>query len=129
MKKTIKSIIMLLLVATMLVSLTACGNKLVATKTNKEMGMTIEETVEIKFKDKKASETKITYEFFNSSEAIIYHDTISMGVLPEGVTIERKDKSVIVKYSEEYYSSFGDLGRTTKAEIKEDLEKNGYIVK
>ena len=69
MKKTLKLLAVVALLLIMLVGLTGCGNKIVATKESEEMGVTYEEKLEIKLKKDKIDTVKVTMTFDDKDTA------------------------------------------------------------
>ena len=65
MKKTAKSVLLFMVMAMLLLALTGCGNKIVATKDSDEG----KETIEIKFKGDKADKVTMSYTFKDKDDA------------------------------------------------------------
>lgn len=126
MRKVIKSIILITIIGAILISLTACGNKLVATITEEETG--VKETREIEFKSGKASRVKWTMEFSDEATAMT---TFSMLVpqAPEGSTEQNGNKVTVDVTAKEFEELGGPLGGETKEDIQKYLEEAGHEVK
>lgn len=140
MKKTIKSIALLLIMGVMLFLLVGCGgDKLVATKTTEDdvMGLgKYEEKIEVTFKDDKVNEVKMTYEFEKEESAknmaALFNLGASMsGEEMEGLKVEQKGKKLIMNMDAKTFAQ--QEGATdeemTKEAIKASLEEEGYTVK
>ena len=129
MKKTLRNIVLLVIIGVILVTLTACGNKLTATQTVTKDGTTTKETIEVEFKKDKAVNLKKTLEFEDEEIAMVYFQLMEM-ILPDGC-VTKNDKEVIVKLSEEYLEGFEDVidVRASKKDVKKQLEDEGYKVK
>lgn len=140
MKKVLKSVVLLLIIGMVLVLLTGCGgNKLVATKTTEDdfMGLgKYEEKVELKFKNDKVSEVKMTYEFEKEeaaeSMAAIFNLGASMAEEElEGLEVEQKGKKVIMTMDAAMFAEQEGVSdeEMTKEAMKAALEEEGYTVK
>lgn len=140
MKKTIKSVALLLIMGVMLFLLAGCGgDKLVATKTTEDdvMGLgKYEEKIEVTFKDNKVNEVKMTYEFEKEESAknmaALFNLGASMsGEEMEGLKVEQKGKKLIMNMDAKTFAQ--QEGATdeemTKEAIKASLEEEGYTVK
>ena len=109
MKKTIKSSLLLIVMAVILFALTGCANsKLVATKSNNEAGMKYEEKIEVTFKNKLAKKFKMTMEFEDESTAKLLGEYLK---------------------NEEGFKQDGKKEELTRDYLKKELEKEGYKVK
>ena len=134
MKKTLKS---LLLVAFMLVTLLAlpgCGDKLVATRETEEMGVKMEEEIEVSFKDDKVNKVKMTYTFDSKEQAEAMKSLFSLGMSMNGETtnldIKQKGKKLTIEADAEAYAELaGEDVDISKDELREQLEEEGYTVK
>lgn len=127
MKKLLKGAILAALMLVMVVALTGCGNKLVATKTSTENGVEVKEKHELKFKGDKLDSIKMTYEFSNEASAAEMGAFMQLA-FPE-VEIDGKKVSMTLT-PEDYVSGFGDSEEDmTKEAIKSLLEEEGYTVK
>jgi len=130
MKRVLKNVVLLMILAVILMTLTACGNTVTGTKTiTTETGEKIEETIEIEFKNDKAIKIKKTFEYESAEVAAVWFDAISM-ILPEGC-VTHNGKKVVIELSEEYIKDFGEAveSTATKKEVKAQLESEGYKVK
>lgn len=128
MKKVIKSVALLSIMIMAVAFLAGCGNKLVATKTTDDEYMgKYDEKIEIKFKNDKADEVKMTYTFDNEDSA---KSLASMYSLLGGdeIKVDQKGKSVVMTMSAEDFGGTGE-DAMTKDEIKASLEEQGYTVK
>ena len=144
MKKTLKIIALIAIMLVAVLTLTGCGNKLVATKdveaTSTEPKHS--EKIEISFKDDKVNKVKMTYTFENKDDAKEFVDSynalISLASAfaseEESVslpTMEQNGKKAIIEMDSEMYSEMSEETESemTKDEIKESLEEEGYTVK
>ena len=131
MKKIAKSLLLVLIMATMLLALTGCGgNKLVATKSSDEY----EEKIEISFKDDKIKEVVMTMEFDEESKAEEFVALFKLlGEEAEGIEVEQKNKKVVITLDAETFAEMegidADDKSMSKEEIKKSLEEDGYKVK
>lgn len=131
MKKTLKSALLIMFLATILFALTGCGgSKLVATKENDDSFLgKYEEKLEIKFKNKKADEMKQTLTFDNEDDAKKVYDAYNSGMI-DGAEVEQKGKKVIITMDVEKFIGEGDDDESlSKDSIKKELEEDGYKVK
>lgn len=135
MKKSLKILLIIAFIATLLLTLTGCGNKLVATKTTNEDGTEYNEKLEISFKKDKIDKVKWTYTFENEEDAETmkgYSDLMFafFGEDVEGLDIEQNGKKIIMKLDEEMFAKMeGNDSEVSKEELKEELEEEGYTVK
>lgn len=138
MKKTIKNIALVLVMGIMLVLLTGCGgNKLVATKTSEDDTMgKYNEKIEITFKNNKANEIKMTYEFEDKSNADSMYSLLNLGMAMageevEGLKVEQDDKKVIMTMDSKAFEEQEGTNdeEMTKDALKAKLEEQGYKVK
>jgi len=127
MKKILKGVIFSILMLVMVVALTGCGNKLVATKTSTEDGVEINEKHEIKFKGDKLDSIKMIYEFSDEASAAEMGEFMQLA-FPE---VEIDGKKVTMNLSpEDYAAGFEESEEDiTKESIKALLEEEGYTVK
>ena len=137
MKKTIKSLLLLSIMAIILLALTGCGgNKLVATKSSDgdDIFGKYEEKIEISFKDDKANEIVWTMEFEEEENAETlaeffdeYQDEM------EGLEVKQKGKKVILTMDSKAFAEQEGLSEDdnslSREEIKKSLEEDGYEVK
>lgn len=136
MKKTLKVLLLVAFMAVVLLALTGCGDKLVATRETEEDGMKVEEKIEISFKKDKISKVKMTYKFDSEKNAELMAGIFNMGMAMAeeedmGFDVKQKGKKVIVKLDAEAYAEMSgeDMEEVSKDEIKESLEEEGYKVK
>ena len=107
MKKTAKSILLMLVMAVMLVALTACGgNKLVAIKEYSEDDSffgAYTETIEIKFKNDVADKVTMTMEFEDKDKAEAIASVYKLaGDEMEGVETKTSGKKFIMTMDADY---------------------------
>ncbi len=127
MKKLLKGVILVALMLAMVVALTGCGNKLVATRTSTENGVEMKEKHELKFKGDKLDSIKMTYEFSDEASAAMMGGLMKLAI-PD-TEIDGKKVTMNLK-AEDYASEFGDSEEDiTKEAIKASLEEEGYTVK
>lgn len=121
MKKLFKSLIIVALMLVMVLALTGCGNKVVATKDSEDG----KEKIEIKFKDDKVDSVKWVIECEDETTAAF------MGALMKATVsdVEIKGKKVTMKISADEWEDFSGDEDATKEEIIESLEDDGYEVK
>ena len=127
MKKILKGTILVALMLVMVVALTGCGNKLVATKTSTENGVEMQEKHELKFKGNKLDTIKMTYEFSDEESAAMMGGFMKLA-FPD---TEIDGKKVTMNLSAEDYAEelVGSEEEMTKEAIKASLEEEGYTVK
>ena len=136
MKKTVKSLFLVVLMATLLLGLTACTNKnkLVATKDGEDdfFGK-YKETVEISFKDDKAETIVMTRELEDKEIADKLQQLIdSVGTEAlGGMDIKVEDNKVIMTLNPEEFAAEEDLDDEdlSRDSLKKELEEDGYKVK
>ena len=137
MKRTAKSVLLVMLLAVVLFALTGCmGNKLVATKTTEDSFFgKYEETVEIKFKKDKADTITMTMEFEEEEKAksvAALFDLADSEEL-EGMEVEQKGKKVIMTMDAKAFSEQQGIDDNddslSKDSLKKSLEEDGYKVK
>ena len=135
MKKTLKVLLLVAFMAVVLLALTGCGDKLVATRESEEMGMEVKEKIEVSFKKDKVNKIKWTYEFEDkdTAEAMSGVLKMSMSMLDEDVDMDIKQsgKKVIMKLDAKAYAAMAgeDEMDIDKDELEEKLEEEGYKVK
>lgn len=131
MKKLLKGSLLLAIMAIFVFALTGCaGNKLVATKTEDDSTFgKYEEKVEIKFKNKVATEMKRTMTFKDEDTAKKIVDLYKAWGEDEGMT--QKGKKVIIKKDVTKYAESAGIekDKLTKDYLKKLLEDEGYKVK
>ncbi len=139
MKKSLKILAVVAFLFVILVSLTGCGNKIVATKETTEEGITYKEKVEIKLKDDKVDTVKMTMTFEDKDTAEKMKDQLDQGIAmlkmmgmdSEGIEIEGKGKKITMKLDAKAFSALSEveMEEVSKDAIKKDLEEAGYKVK
>ena len=127
MKKLLKGAILVALMLVMVITLSGCGNKLVATKTSTENGVEMQEKHELKFKGNKLDTIKMTYEFSDEESAAMMGGLMKLAI-PD---TEVDGKKVTMNLSAEDYAEelVGSEEEMTKEAIKASLEEEGYTVK
>lgn len=141
MNKTLKILLVAVLMGLMLIALTGCGNKLVATRTHDEDGEKYEEKLEITFKKDKVSNLKASIKFDSKDKAEEYVEQYNAYLalaksfsddsdlnLPE---LKQKGKTIIMEMDAEQYAELNskELASLSKEEVKKQLEEEGYKVK
>ena len=127
MKKTVKSSLLLIVMAVILFALTGCANsKLVATRTSTESGIKCEEKIEIKFKNKLANKITFTMEFEDESTAKLLAE-----FLKDQEGLKQDGKKVVYEMDVEKYAKQEGVekDKLTRDYLKTELEKEGYKVK
>lgn len=145
MKKTIKNIVLIVIMGLVLILLSGCGkNKLVATKTtsDEKLGNYTEETV-ITFKDDKINGVESTMEFEKEESAesmySVYNMIFSMSEEEiEGMEIKKDGNKLIMTIDAKLYEQTAKAyaqtegaseEEITKESLKATLEQQGYTVK
>lgn len=139
MKKSLKILAVVAFLFVILVSLTGCGNKIVATKETTEDGITYKEKVEIKLKDEKVDTIKMTMTFEDKDTAEKMKEKLDQriamlkmrGMDSSGIEIEGKGKKIIMNLDANAFATMGgvEITETSKDDIKKSLEEEGYKVK
>ena len=134
MKKTLKSLLLVSFMLVILLALTGCGDKLVATRETEEMGMKIEEEIEVSFKDDKVNKVKMTYTFDSKEQAESMKSLFTLGMSMNGETtnldIKQSGKKLTIEADAEAYAELaGEDVDISKDELREQLEEEGYTVK
>lgn len=141
MNKTLKVILVILLMLVALFILTGCGNKLVATKTSEEEGldgekMKIEEKIEVSFKGNKVNTVKKTYTFEKEEDVesmkAMYELMKAFGGEDLKIDVEQTGKKLVIDLDSKAYAEIvanSNEAEMTKKEIKRSLEEDGYKVK
>lgn len=127
MKKTVKSSLLLIVMAVILFALTGCANsKLVATRTSTESGIKCEEKIEVKFKNKLANKITFTMEFEDESTAKLLAE-----FLKDEEGLKQDGKKVVYEMDVEKYAKQEGVekDKLTRDYLKTELEKEGYKVK
>ena len=151
MKKTVKNLFLVMVMAVLLFGLTACGdndsskkdeknkeeskaNVLVATKKGEDNFYgEYTETYEITFKDDKADKIVMTRELESEEKAeniakvLEYLDESEL----QGMKIERDGNKIIITLDSEAFAAEEDVeeDELTKESLKKKLEDEGYTVK
>ncbi|MBR2786780.1 MAG: hypothetical protein IKD76_04735 [Clostridia bacterium] len=136
MKKTIKTSVLFIFMAIMLVALTGCGgNKLVATKSTSaddSLAGACEEKIEITFKNDKADKIVWTMEFEdeNNASTIVGLYKLASSEL-SGMDIKQDGKKVVLTMDAKAFAETSDIkeDELSKDSIKKSLEDAGYTVK
>ncbi len=140
MKKTVKSILAIALMAVMVLSLAGCGkkedkkdsgDKLVATKDIAEgesaMGEK-KEIVEVTFKDGKADKVTMKMEFEDSSKPSQYAGLLS-SMAEEGMTVTAEGNFLVMSMDAAAYAAQeGATEELTRASLEKALVEEGYTV-
>lgn len=134
MKKSLKILAVVAFLFVILVSLTGCGNKIVATKETTEDGITYKEKVEIKLKDEKVDTIKMTMTFEDKDTAEKMKEKLDQRIAMlkmMGMEIEGKGKKIIMNLDANAFATMGgvEITETSKDDIKKSLEEEGYKVK
>lgn len=148
MKKTLKVLAVVALLLVVLVSLTGCGNKVVATKDSEMDGKSYEEKIEVKLKDDKIDSVKTTMTFEDKDAAKDLGKSLEeelkqataglkeLGINTDGISVETKGKKVIMTLNSDLFEAMqGASGinisneKVTKDELKDSFKDAGYKVK
>lgn len=145
MKKTLKALVVIALMLVMLVALTGCGKKIVATREAEQEGIKYEEKVEINLKKNKIDKVKMTMTFDSKETAekmkTQLDDAMKMvsvfgGEEELNLNIKQNGKSVTMELDAKTFSTMGGVDVTDKELSKDDiealkksLENEGYKVK
>ena len=134
MKKTLKSLLLVSFMLVILLALTGCGDKLVATRETEEMGIKMEEEIEVSFKDDKVNKVKMTYTFDSKEQAEAMKSLLSLGMSMNEETanfdIKQRGKKIIMEADAKAYAEMaGDDVDISKDELREQFEDQGYTVK
>lgn len=139
MKKTLKSIVLLLIMGAVLILLTGCGgDKLIATKTTQDelMGNYTEEVV-VKFKDDVVENVEMSMEFDSEETAEGMYGLYNMGVSMSedeslaGLDVKLDGKKLVITMDASAYAAEEGMSQEemSKEAIKTSLEESGYTVK
>lgn len=134
MKKTLKALLLVAFMLVTLLALTGCGDKLVATRETEEMGVKMEEEIEVSFKDDKVNKVKMTYTFDSKEQAEAMESLLSLGMSMNEETanfdIKQSGKKIIMEADAKAYAEMaGDDVDISKDELREQFEDQGYTVK
>ncbi|MBR3721108.1 MAG: hypothetical protein IKN09_05190 [Clostridia bacterium] len=144
MKKTAKSLLIVMIMAMVLATLTGCGDKksdkekksdsntLVATKTLNDSTLgTYKETVEISFENDKAKKVTITMDFeeekdAESAEAMLKY----VAQVSENISFERNGKAIVATMGTEEFIGQENLDDEdlSKDSLRKELEDDGYTI-
>lgn len=125
MKKTLKSVLLLIVMAIMVFALTGCGNKIVGTKTEEDSIMgKYTEKIEVKLKGKKVTKVVDTYKFDKEESAKLMEEFYSAS---DEAKVKRSGKKVTVTMDGK---DFADSDKeVSKDDVKNLLKDMGYEVK
>ena len=134
MKKTLKGLLVAIFMLVILLALTGCGDKLVATRETEEAGMSFEEKIEVSFKDDKVNKVKMTYTFDSKEQAEAMESLFTLGMSMNEETanfdIKQSGKKIIMEADAKAYAEMaGDEVDISKDELREQFEEEGYTVK
>ena len=139
MKKTLKSLALIVTMGLVLVSLAGCGsNKLVATKTTEDPSMgNYKEEIVMTFKNDKVDTIKMTMEFDNEETAETMYSLYSFGLSMseeesiEGMDVKLDGKKFIITMDASTYAESEGVSdeEMTRETLKKALEEDGYTVK
>lgn len=141
MKKTLQKIGYVVILAVILLALTGCGNKIVATKSVDEYGVKYEETIEIGVKKDKVSSMKYIWKFEDESAAQEMKKTLDEVTAGNGAMealtgvsldtkVEQKGKKITITFSSNQFETDSvDLSDGKREELVKSLEEAGYKVK
>ena len=136
MKKTLKILVVVAFLMAVLLGLTGCGNKLVATRESEELGQKVKEKIEVSFKKDKINKVKMTYTFDKKETAEQMKSLFSLGMSMSGedsskFDIKQSGKKLIITLDAKAFGEFASESEAsmTKAELKQALEEEGYKVK
>ena len=134
MKKTLKALLLVAFMLVTLLALTGCGDKLVATRETEEMGVKMEEEIEVSFKDDKVNKVKMTYTFDSKEQAEAMKSLLSLGMSMNEETanfdIKQSGKKIIMEADAKAYAEMaGDDVDISKDELREQFDDQGYTVK
>mgnify|MGYP004479203977 FL=1 len=133
MKKTAKSLLLVMVMAVLLLGLTGCGEnkKLVATKEDEDSTFgKYKETIEITFKDKKADKIVMTREL-EDDKISEFKDYIDYLNTDDSVKYEIDGNKLIITMDAKAYAESEDVSDEdlSRKSLKEELEDDGYKVK
>ena len=133
-EKTLKALLLVAFMLVTLLALTGCGDKLVATRETEEMGVKMEEEIEVSFKDDKVNKVKMTYTFDSKEQAEAMKSLLSLGMSMNEETanfdIKQSGKKIIMEADAKAYAEMaGDDVDISKDELREQFEDQGYTVK
>ena len=139
MKKTLKGLVLLVLMGLIVISLTGCGSdKLVATKTSEDDTMgKYEETITVTFKKDKVETIKMEMEFEKEEIAQTMSGLFSLGMQSmdesetKGFEVKQDGKKLVISMDAAAYAESEGVSdeEMTKESLKKSLEESGYTVK
>ena len=139
MKKTLKGLVLLVLMVLIVISLTGCGSdKLVATKTSEDDTMgKYEETITVTFKKDKVETIKMEMEFEKEEIAQTMSGLFSLGMQSmdesetKGFEVKQDGKKLVISMDAAAYAESEGVSdeEMTKESLKKSLEESGYTVK
>ena len=139
MKKTIKALLLAIVIGLIVISLTGCGSdKIVATKTIEDESVgNYDSKITVEFKSDKLETVEMEMTFEKEEVAQGMYGILNMGMSmaeeeeTEGIEIEQKGNKIIMKMdSKAFASSEGITDEDmTKEAIKKSLEDDGYKIK
>lgn len=142
MKKTVKSLALILAMALILISLVGCGadkaDKLVATKETEDEDMgNYKEEIVVTFKDDKVDSVEMSMEFEDEDTAKSMYSLYQLGMSMsednemEGMSVSQEGKKFIMTMDAKAYADEQGINdeELTKEAIKAALEEDGYTVK
>lgn len=149
MKKTIKGLLVLMLMSVVLLGMTGCdkdsssknkdkdkessSDKLVATRYEEDSYFgNYEETVEVSFKNDKADKIVMTMEFEDEESATTIAGYYKMAESSmKGIEIKSEGKKLILTMDAKTYAEESDIDEDelTRDNFKTELEEAGYTIK
>ena len=139
MKKTLKGLVLALVMSLIIISLTGCGsNKLVATKkAEDEMMGNYKEEITMTFKNDKVETIETIMEFDKEETAQGMYGLLSMGMSMdesgelEGIEFKQDGKKLVITMDAAAYAKSEEASEEemTKEALKAALEEDGYTVK
>lgn len=141
MKKTLKVLVIVALLLVMVLALTGCGNKIVATKTEEVDGKEVEQKIEITLKKDKVDKVKMTMKFDDKETAEKYKKqldgimTMASAFGGEEIDLDTKvkGKKLVINLDAKEFATLSEVDvseeKVDKDELKKSLEEDGYKVK
>lgn len=138
MKKTVKIILLVIIIASLLFLLTACGeDKLVATKTTEDATMgNYKEEIVMTFKNDKVDQIEMAMEFDSEETASSMFAVLNMGISMsednslEGVEFTQESNKITMTMNASTYAESEGISEEnlTKDALRASLEADGYTV-
>lgn len=138
MKKTVKIILLVIIIASLLFLLTACGeDKLVATKTTEDATMgNYKEEIVMTFKNDKVDQIEMDMEFDSEETASSMFAVLNMGISMsednslEGVEFTQESNKITMTMNASTYAESEGISEEnlTKDALRASLEADGYTV-